>query len=266
MIVAVRFLLDRSRAMVWWAIGVVGLVAFTVAFYPSIRGQRSFDEILQRLPAALRSLIGTQQAVSFTSAPGYMQGRLYSTLLPLLLLIFGIGLGARAIGGSEDEGTLEILLANPVSRRRVFVERLLATLMLLGGLVVVSAVAIFVLAPPFGALEGISAQKVVGASVSVFALALLHTTLAFAVGSVVGRRAPALAMATAIAVGGYLLQGVIAVSEPARPLRFASTWHWYLSQNLLTSGLQAEWIVVFLILSAAMAVVGGWVFLRRDLR
>jgi ABC-2 type transport system permease protein len=90
-IVLARFVRDYSRSSLWWSIGLVALVLSTVAIYPSIEGQRSFDELMKNMPEALRSLIGTQRDIPLTSPPGYLQGRLFATLLPVVLLIFGIG-------------------------------------------------------------------------------------------------------------------------------------------------------------------------------
>ena len=188
MIVAARLVRDRRWSTLWWALGFVGLTFFTVALYPSIRDQPSFDELLADLPDAFRSAIGYQPSVPLSSPAGYLQARLFSTLAPLLAVVFGIGAGARAIGGSEEAGTLELLLANPVTRGRVLVERYLATFGLLAGLTTVFGLALLVLGPPFGALEGVSTWNVVAACAAVFALGLLHGSLAFTVGAVAGRR------------------------------------------------------------------------------
>ena len=36
MIVTARLLRDRRRSLLWWSVGVVGLVLFTVALFPSV--------------------------------------------------------------------------------------------------------------------------------------------------------------------------------------------------------------------------------------
>ena len=51
---------------------------------------------------------------------------LFSLMAPLLLIVFSIGAGASAIAGEEDRHTLELLLANPVSRCRIVLEKLAA--------------------------------------------------------------------------------------------------------------------------------------------
>jgi ABC-2 type transport system permease protein len=212
MIVAARLVRDRRWSTLWWAFGLVGLTLFTVALYPSIKGQASIDELLADLPDAFRSAIGYDAAVPLSSPAGYLQARLFSTLAPLLAVVFGIGAGARAIGGSEEAGTLELLLANPVTRGRALLERYLATFALLAGLVAVFTAALLVLGPPFGALEGVATADLLWACAAVYALGLLHGSLAFAIGAAAGRRGVAVAVATAVAVAGYLVETVLAAA------------------------------------------------------
>lgn len=265
-IVLRRFLRDGRRSTLGWTLGIVAMVVFTIGFYPSVRGQASIDELVRDLPEAVKAVIGLQEGVSLTSPAGYLQGRLFSILLPVLLLTFGIGTGARAIGGSEADGTLELLLSNPVTRRRVLVERYVATAGLVVGLGLVFFVSLLALAPAVGLLDGVPVARLAGASAAATGLALLHATLAFAVGSARGRPAPAVAVASALAAAGYLLQGVAAASGSLGALEAASPWHWYLERNVLVEGLAARTIVAPLALSLVLAVAAAWIFDRRDLR
>lgn len=266
MIVATRLLRDRRRSVLWWSVGVVGLVLFTVALYPSVRGQASFEELADELPAALRSMFGIDRAVPLTSAPGYLHGRLFSSMLPLVLLVFGIGMGARAIAGSEQDGSLELLLANPVTRRAVVVERYLAMVAMIAALVAVFLVSLVVLGAPFDALDGVSPAGLAGATAGVFAITLLHATVAFAVGAATGLRSWASATATTLALVGYLFQGLLGLTDALEPVRFVLPWHWYLGRNMLAHGVAPDAILVPVLLSALLFAAGAGAFLRRDLR
>ena len=266
MIVAARLVRDRRWSTLWWALGFVGLTLFTVALYPSIKDQPSIDELLADLPNAFRTAIGYDAAVPLSSPAGYLQARLFSTLAPLLAVVFGIGAGARAIGGSEEAGTLELLLANPVIRGRVLVERYLATFGLLAALIAVFGLALLVLGPPFGALEGVPTGNVVGACAAVFALGLLHGSLAFTVGAVAGHRGVAVALPTAVAVAGYLVETVLAAAGDLGTLRQLSPWHWYLDRNLLAEGATLAALLVPLAVSGILVAVAWAMFRRRDLR
>lgn len=266
MILAARLVRDRRRSLLWWVVGIVVLVLFTVALYPSLKGEQSLNDVVDQMPEAVRSMLGIDKAIPLTSPAGYLQGRLFGSLLPVILIVFGIGLGARAIAGAEQEGTLELLLANPVTRRTVVVERYLAVVGMLAGLCAVFAMALVVLGLPFGALDGVPWTGLAGEVAGAFAISLLHTTVAFGVSAGTGRRAWALSSATVVAVAGYLLQGLLALSDAIAPLRFVVPWHWYLGRNMLAQGVAPDAIVVPIVLSAVIFAAGAGAFIRRDLR
>ena len=102
------------------------------------------------------------------------------------------------------------------------------------------AVASVALSAPFGALEGVSIAGLVGACAAVGCLALLHGSIAFAVGAATGGGAPHR--------GGHRRRrGRLPDPEPAvprptllDPFRFVNPWHWYLKRNMLVDGVPPE--------------------------
>lgn len=263
--VTVRFLRDRRRSLFGWSLGIAGMILLSTGFYPSIKNQPSFDEVLANLPDTFQAMIGAQARIAFTSPPGYLHGRLFSNLLPMLLVIFGVALGARAIGGSEDDGTLELLLANPVTRGRVVLERYAAVVGLLVAVSIVMTVVLLATAAPFGLLDGVSPGRLVEACVAATCLALLHASIAFAVGCIVGTRSASIATGATVAVAGYLLFGLV-VADVLAGLRFLSPWWWYLSRNIIAGGLPPEAVAAPIGLSLIVVTAGAWRFQHRDLR
>jgi ABC-2 type transport system permease protein len=266
MIVAARLLRDRRTATLGWAAGFVALILFTVAFYPSIKDQRAIEDLLADMPETFRTMVGYQPDVPLSSPAGYLHARLFSTIAPVLAIVYGIGAGARAVAGSEEAGTLEPLLANPITRGRVLVERYLATFALLLALAAVFSLALIVLAQPFDALDGISIANLLGACAAVFTLGLLHGTLAFTVGAAAGRRGLAIAVATSVAVAGYLIQNLFGLTDNLRPWRVLSPWHWYLDRNMLADGPTPAAILLPIVICAALLTLGWIRFVHRDLR
>jgi ABC-2 type transport system permease protein len=265
-IVATRMIRDRARSTGWWLVGLLALVAFTVALYPSVKDQTAVEELMRNLPDAFRTLIGYDAAVPLTSPAGYLQARMFSTVAPVLLVVFGIGVGAQAVAGLEEAGRLEPLLANPATRTRVAVERYLAGVALLAVLVVVFAAATTGLAAALGVLDGVHLSGLLGACAAVGALALLHLSLAYAVGAATGRRGPAVAVAAAVAVGGYLIYSLLSLVEALAPLRFVTPWYWYLQRNMLVYGVPPAALAIPVLLSLALFVAGWLRFIGRDLR
>ena len=266
MIATRRLLVDRLRSFQWWSLGAAGLVLSTTALYPSIKGNQSFEKLAEELPPAVVSFFGIDTTIGMTSAPGYLHARLFSTLLPVVLLIFGIGLGTRALAGAEDEGMLELTLSHPLTRRRLASERYVAVVVLLVALTGVVTVVLFGSAAAAGALVGVSRPGLLVACAGAGALALLHATIAFGVGAATGRRSLATGFASTAAVAGYLIHGLLGITEVLEPLRYATPWHWYLERNMLATGPTAMSVVAPIFVSALVVVAGLWAFERRDLR
>jgi ABC-2 type transport system permease protein len=266
MTVFARLLADRRRGALWWALGMATGVAAIVGLWPSVRGNDDIERVVEDLPASIRALIGSQEGVPLSSAPGYLQARLFSTILPILLLAYGISLGARTIGAAEEDGTLQLVVTSPVTRRRVAAERFAASALLLLGLAVVGLVTAVSLGALVGIFPDVSVGRMVVATAAVTELAFLHLALAAAAGACTGRRGPAVAVASAVAVGGYLVYGLAASAEPVRPIRVASPWWWLLDRNLLIQ--EPTFLALGLPVALAIATlsVGLVFFERRDLR
>ena len=266
MIVFRRFARDERRSDVRWAAGVVAVVLVAAAFWPSVEGSESFDDVIQDLPANLQAMIGARGGASLGTPAGYLNARVFATVLPVILTVFAIGHGGRALAGSEEDGTLELVLVNPLSRTRLALER---GLVVGGALIALGSVAfgaMVALGGPVGMLEGISLHRLVGACAGLIVLAGLHAAIAFGVGAATGRRALAVGSAATVAVAGYLVEGLLATSDELRWVRSISPWDWLLSRNVLVDGTPVLPLAVHFAIGAAIVVLGVVRFRTRDLR
>jgi ABC-2 type transport system permease protein len=265
-ILLVRFLRDRRRSFVGWSVGALLLVLMTVVFYPTIRDQPSIADAVKNMPDALKATFGLDDAVPLSSPAGYLQGRLFALTLPVALVILAISLGARAIGGSEEDGDLELLLAQPVTRTRVLAERGAAAALLVIALGLVFLVLLVVTAPPFGALDGVPLGLLGASFGGAVTLALAHGAIAFTAGAVTGRRSSAVSIGAGVAAAGYVLQGLLAAARAPDALRLASPWHWYLRTNMLVDGVDPLAFALPLVAVVVLTAVAVVAFGRRDLR
>ena len=102
------------------------MAALMVAVYPSVRDNPALNKMVESYPEALKASSAFGGNVDYASGAGYLSSELFSFMVPLLLLVAAIGAGARATAGEEERGTLDLLLANPISRRRLVLEKLAA--------------------------------------------------------------------------------------------------------------------------------------------
>jgi ABC-2 type transport system permease protein len=261
-----RLIQDRRRGALWWTIGVVLTVALILSLWPSVRNDRSLDAVVQHLPTSVRALIGTQATIPLSSAAGYLQARLFSTTLPILLLVYAIGLGAGAIGSAEEDGTLQLVVTAPITRKQIASERFGASACLLLFLVLVGLGTSLLVGALVHLSRDLSLSRMIIATAAVAEIALLHLAIAFAAGAVSGRRGTAISVASAIAVGGYVLYGIAASASSIQFVRVISPWWWLLDRNLLAQNATFLALGLPLLLAIGIFAFGVVQFDKRDLR
>jgi ABC-2 type transport system permease protein len=256
----------RRTSLIWWSVGLVLFVGLLAIAYPTIRDNNELDKTFAGLPPSVQTLLGLSAANTLTSPIGYLNSQYFANVLPLILLVFAIGLGAWAISGDEAAGTLELLVSNPVSRTRVALERAASLVVLLAVLTTVAAAALLVLAPATGLNQGLPLERIVEATAACGLLALAFAAAAFAVGAVTGRRSPALASAATLAIAGYVIEGLAAQLKPLQTIRALSPWHWFLDSDPLRHGLTLEAWLPAVSVTVILIGLGTTLFRVRDLR
>jgi ABC-2 type transport system permease protein len=261
--VTLKTLRDLARGLVWWSLGLVALVALIAGAFPTVRDNTELNKLVQNYPEAIKGLVSFGGVVDYTSGPGYLGSELFAFMVPLLFLVAAIGAGSRAIGGEEERGTLDLLLALPLSRRRLVVEKLAA---LLGELVALGLVLwlAVVVASPLVDL-GISAGNAAAAVLYVIALAFAFGAIALLVGATTGHRARAIGITAALAVGAYLVNSLSTLVGFLDQVKEASPFFHYAATNPLQSGLEAGHLAFLLVVAVIAAAAAPLLFERRDL-
>jgi ABC-2 type transport system permease protein len=173
-----KTLRDQRRPLGWWSLGLVAVIAIYMLPY---RAYLDAGVLNINTNSALYQALGYD-----TTPAGYLQGTLFALLGPLLLVMMAVTVGARAIAGDEEAGTLDLLLAHPVSRTRLLLERfgaLAAAVTWLGLIVWAGTVAAVAAAD-----MGIAAGRVAATSLGLVLLALGFGTVALAISARSGRR------------------------------------------------------------------------------
>jgi hypothetical protein len=68
----------------------------------------------------------------FSSPVGYVNVELLSWLAPIIFIAFAVSIAARALAGEEENGTLSLLLAHTVGRRRLVLQKYAAMIVVVG--------------------------------------------------------------------------------------------------------------------------------------
>jgi ABC-2 type transport system permease protein len=260
-----RAIADRRRWLIGWNVGIVALSVLSIAFWPAISDKADdMNEVIDNMPDSMKSLFGMGGGIDPFSPIGYLSSQVYAFMLPMLLLIGGIGLAASS-AGDEERGLLETTFALPITRRRLIAERWLAMVVLTGTLCLITFAAVLVTVRLVD-LE-VSVGALWWASVSAALLTWSFAGLAMAAGAWTGRRAVAIAVASVLAVSSYVVTSLadagIGFFETLRP---GSLFTHYDVLHSLVRGTPPWSLLVLLAVALAGVGLAVWAIDRRDLR
>ncbi|WP_328396007.1 ABC transporter permease subunit [Nocardia sp. NBC_00416] len=253
-------LLDNRRALLAWSIGTAVVGVMYAAFYPQVSAG-GLAESVQNYPEPIREALRMQD---MGSAAGYLGSTVFGLLLPLLVTAFGITFGARAVAGDEESGYLDLLLAHPVGRVRLVVQRFAGLVTGVAAIVVLVFLGM-VLVRSVADLEAIGIAEFAAQSVHLALLGIAFGAVAIGSSAALGTRGPVLGIAAGIGVLTYIagnLAGVIG----AEWLEYLSPFHYYIGGEPLRHGMQWADAGVLVVATAVCVAAGLLRFSRRDLR
>jgi ABC-2 type transport system permease protein len=258
--VLLKTLRDQRRSLMWWVIGLVALIGVTVLFYPSLSDAPEFDELAEQMPEALlRAFAGG--VADFTSPVGFLNSQLFVLMVPLLFLVFALSAGSGAIAGEEEKGTLDLLLSNPVKRRRVVMEKFTAMTVGISVLGLALWLGTAISAKAVGMDIGLG--RVAEASLSATLLGLAFGAIALAVGCAFGKRALSIWVTAALGIAAYFLNAMGPIVDGLEEK--LSPFYYYLGADPLANGMDLSHAGVLIGLSAVALAVALITFERRDL-
>lgn len=254
---------ERRWSIFWWAFGVAAFMVISLAFYPTFREQAAqLNHFLSGLSPAARSLFAGSG--SFSTPEDFLNARAYYLMLPLLLALMAIMQGSSLIAKEENSGTIEHLLARPISRGRLLAAKAIAGVI---ALVIVGLAALFA-ALIIGQLVNIevSVINIEVATLFTIILALLFGAIAFTITTVgYGARVAGAGIAAFIAIGSYIIVSLASVVEwlqiPAKVLPH----NYYRSSDILYGDFGWQNAIGLLAASLVLGVICWWAFRRRDI-
>jgi ABC-2 type transport system permease protein len=255
----------RRNYIIGWSIAMAVLMILLLSIYPSIHDQAGkLNSVLNSLPAAVRNLKTGGSAVDISTPIGYLNSQVYYATLPLFFIVMSIGLGGSLLARDEENHTLELLLARPVSRGRILGAKAFAGIVCVELVALVSMAVILIMAPLVN--MHISAAHLCLTTLYSFLFSLSFGAIAYALTAVgTGTHRIAVAVATLLSFGSYIMATLGNLSHYLQtPAKFFP-YHYYSPDQLLlgrvTLGLNIYLISCFLI-----CIFAAWLgFRSRDI-
>ncbi|HEU5469307.1 MAG TPA: ABC transporter permease subunit [Actinophytocola sp.] len=254
---------DTRASTIGWTGVLVAMVALQLSVFPVMRDAASdFQRLFDSYPDALKSMFNMD--AGFGTPIGYLKTEVFSVTTPLILIGMLIGQASAATAAEEQHATMDLLLANPISRVQVVLTKALALLINLA-LAVAALTVTLVLGGVLAGMD-LSPARLVGAAAVAAALAAPFGAIALAVGGVTGRRGLAAAAGIGIAVLTYLVASLAELADWLRPLRVISPFHLAAPADLLDGQPNPAGLTGVLLVTALLVVAAAVTLQHRDIR
>lgn len=184
----------------------------------------------------------------------------------VLMGIFAVGLPIGTVAGERQRGTLEVLLARPISRRGYYATLLLAGTVILGAAMAAELLGNVVSAAALGVLDELDVVNVAPLWFAGWLLFSAFLAVGFAASVSFDRVPPALGVTLAILLTMYVVDVVASLWPDAAWIASYSLFHYVPAKAILETGrLELGDLAV---LTGVMVIAVGYallVFPRRDL-
>lgn len=263
--VFVETLRRNWRGMFYWGLGMGALALLQVVIVPDVESLRQMAELMETLPPAFIQAFGGGDLEYMSTLEGYL-GLQFFSVFAVIFAVYAAICGMSVTANDEDNGTLDMVLALPIPRWRLIVEKLAAFILLIVGAV---GLTFFGLWLGLQLTPGLNANmtRLVEGSFNVLPSLLLVLTFTVFIAVVVRRKSAATAIVGAFVVGSYFIDtlGLAAGESSIANLRAMSFFRYYDSSEVLQNGL--AWGNIGLLIGVALVLAVGalWAFQRRDI-
>ena len=254
--------LRRLRGqIIGWSVGLGLYGLMMVSLFDSIVNIEGFEELMASYPPELMAFFGDSMLV-ITTPKGYLDVY-YFLYMPVIIGIFAASVGANLLVGDEETGTLDLILAHPVSRMALFWGRWL-------GFATATAVILFIswltwVIPAGSVGLDLTWIEILRPFIPLYAILLFWGGLALLLSFFLPSARAASMTTASLLVGNFLLDGLANANEDLKAVTEYLPLHFFQSGGAITE-INVNWLIGLLASALAFAILAWLRFKRRDIR
>ncbi len=238
-----RFLKDKRAMTIGFCLGALGFIEMYVALFPSIQKQAAeLNKMMATFPKEFMKAFGLDSTkVLFSSLESYMSTEYFSFFWPILVTIMAISFAGAICVGEIEKKTIEVTLAQPVSRVKILLSRYLA-----GAL----AVTFFTIVSSYGILILAILQKIDYSLVNYSTVALMGSLCGLAIFTIAtffsvlfSERGRAIIVTTGILLLMYALNIISGLKDSLVNLQYLSFFHYFSAPQVFGENKIVDWSI-----------------------
>ncbi len=220
-----------------------------------------FMDLADQFPEAFLAAFG---GGDLSTPEGFYQLETFGMMAPIAVMIVTIAVGSRALAGEEASRTMGLLLANPIKRSKIVLEKTVA--MVVGGIMIgFMTFAGVALGSVLGGL-GMDVGNIAATCLLVTLLGLAFGALALAISAAKGQVKAAVFGPIGAGIAFHFFNSFAPLNESTAEWARVSPFYYYLSSDPLMNGMHWGHGAILAGLTVGLVALSVLLFQRRDIR
>lgn len=261
-----RILKDKKTSLVAYSLGAMAVIELYVALFPAIQKQAAqLNQLLEAYPEGFMDAFGFEGSsmALFSKLESFMSTEYFSFFWPIMVITMLIGFANLMIVSEVERGTIELSLAQPVSRLKLFASRYLAGVAYFLIFDIVSIFSIIL----FAKLHGISYE--IQNYLTIFGISLLFGLAIFSVATFLSAlfsdKGKTLGLSAGLLLLMYVLNIVAGLRDSLEGLKYASFFYYFNPATVFGDNQIVQYsIPVFVSVIIVFTAAAAWRFNTRD--
>lgn len=255
---------DKKNSLIIYCLAAIGFMWMYIAMFPSMQSQaEQFQELMKSYPQAMMKAFNIEE-LSFDKIEKFLAMEDFSIIWPLMVAFLFISLAGNSLAGEIERGTIEIILAKPVSRTKIYFSRYFTGVFIL---LIFTFFSIFMVVP-LCELHNVDYQFMNFFKMAVigFLFGWAVFSLAFMFSAIFSERSKPYMFVGGILLLMYVANIIANLKESLINLKYFSFFYYYnQNQALIHNNLEQQSIVVFIIVAIICTIIGLIFFNKRDI-
>lgn len=261
-----RMLKDKWKSLLVYITSTTAFLEMYVALYPAMKDTlKETEEFMKAFPKEFMEVFGfTPEALTFPTIESFISTEMFTLMWPIIVIIMSVSLANLSFAGDIAAGTIEVVLAQPISRIKMFISRYLSGATILAIFVWTSIYA----AIPLSAMHSIeyNAEAYLYMSVlgTLFVLAVYGIAVLFS--SFFSEKGKTIFATTGMLIMMYAVNIISGLYDKLDGLKYFSFFYYFNPGKALVNLEFIDYgVLIFLGVAIISPLLGTLIFNRRDI-
>lgn len=251
----------QARSVAIWGVVFGAFGVMMASIFPAMGDVAQLEEYIQSFPEGLMQAAGVEDMASMTTIEGFLDAEIFGLVAPLALPFFAILAAAGAIAGAEENGTIDVLMGNPLPRWQLVAAYFVGIAISLAGILAIFGAFLWGSARLFDL--DLSLETAVEGVFGLWPLGIFFGGLALLLSALFHRRALVVGISGVVLLGMYVLDALGGIVEEFEGIRNLSVIYHYGSP--ITDGIDQASFAGVCAVAVVLVALAMLAFRRRDI-